>query len=215
MTKKSTIILGSVGALAFIFIAAGGAFVSAQSTDTATKFLDRVAQIAGVDAQKLKDSIKQASQEEVDQKVKEGKLSQEEAGVIKKNMDEGNFYGFGMGMRGPKELKGPMMEKGIMAPDFEDISTFLGITPTDLKDQMRNGKTLLEVAKDKGKSEADLKSFLSTKFDESLKQAVTDGKLTQAEADRISERRDEMISHVIEGKGPGGHPGDRIMKRMR
>jgi polyhydroxyalkanoate synthesis regulator phasin len=212
MTKKTTIILGSVGALAFIFIAAGGAFVSAQSTDTATKFLDRVAQIAGVDAQKLKDSIKQASQEEVDQKVKEGKLSQEEAGVIKKNMDEGNFYGFGMGVRGPK---GPMIEKGIMAPDFEDISTFLGITPTDLKDQIRNGKTLLEVAKDKGKSEADLKSFLTNKFDENLKQAVTDGKLTQAEADRISEKRDEMISHLIEGKGPGGHPGDRIIKRMR
>jgi pantothenate kinase type III len=199
MTKKTKFLIGSFGAVALTCIVAGGAIASAQSSST-TSFMDRVAQLAGVEPQKLKDSFKQATKEQVDARVQDGSITEEQAVKIKEKIESQNFENF----RGLPPLDG-RGGKGLMGlkPQMDEVATYLGTTVEDLKTQMKNGKTLLEIAKEKGKSEDDLKSFISQRFDEQLKQAVTDGKLTQSQADTIAENKDEMIQRMLDGKGPG------------
>lgn len=210
MTKTQKIVLGSIGAFGLVVITAGTALVSAQSAanTNASEFIDRVAQIAGIDSQKLKDSVKQASKERIDQDVKDGKITQSEADNLKQKIDEGKTFGLGFGRKG---MHGEMGFGGFMKPNLDDLSNYLGLTTSDLMTQMRDGKSLLDIAKDKGKSEAELKTYLSQKFDENLKQAVTDGKLTQEKSDIVAKDKDKIISGIISGKGHFGPHGERHM----
>lgn len=203
MTRTQKITLGAVSALALMLVTAGSAFVFAQSSDSSeTNFLDRVAQVAGVDATKLKDAFKQVSKETIDTKVADGKLTEEQAAKIKENIENEEFRGpgFGRGLRGEP---GRFMGAGA---EMQGISEFLGMSEDDLREAMRtDDKTLLEIAKEKGKTEDQLKSYLSTKFDERVSQALTDGKITETQANKMKENKDDMIERIMnrEGRGPG------------
>lgn len=205
MTTTQKIALGSVGALAFFAVAGAGAFVSAQATTTtASSFMDRVAQIAGIDSQKLKDSFKQASKEQVEQKLKDGEITQEQAERIKEKIDSGEGYGPGFmkkGMKGPHGF-------GMVKQDMAAVAEYLGVSEAELREMHRDGKSLLEIAKEKGKSESDIRSFVSQKFDERLTQALKDGKLTQTQADTLKEKKTEIVNKMLSEEGPifkGGH----------
>ncbi len=192
------IALGALTALAFAVMAGGSAFVYAQSTDSSGTFMDRVAQIAGVDSGKLKGAFKEASKEEVDQKVADGKLTQSQANEIKAKIENEEFRGPGfggrMGMRGGKEM---------MKDKHAQVAEFLGMSQEELRSSIREDrKTLLTIAKEKGKTEDQLKSFLSTEFDENIAQAVKDGKITQTQADNMKSQKDTMISNMINGVKP-------------
>lgn len=72
MTRKQKILAGAVNAFAFAVINAGGAMVYAQSdTISSNTFLDRVAQVAGVDFKTLKNAFKQVSKEYIAQRVED------------------------------------------------------------------------------------------------------------------------------------------------
>lgn len=196
MTKTNKIILGSTVAASFMVLVAGGAVMAAQTTDSKSGFIDRVAQIVGVEPQKLQDGVKQASKEQIDAKLKDGKITQSQADEMKKKIDAGEGFGFG----GPKGRHGGDM-RGMFKPALEELTTFLGISKEELATQMKDGKSLVEIAKAKGKSEADVKSFLSTKFDEQLAKAVKDNTLTQAKADEIAKNKEDIISKGMNAQG--------------
>jgi hypothetical protein len=200
MNKKNKIVLGSMGALAFMILVTGGALVSAQTNDNVTtnpssSFLDRVAQIAGIDPQKLKDSFKQVSKENVDQKLRDGKLTQEQAENIKRKIDAGdvtalNFDGYkhgrnGMGVR--------------MKPHLEEYAVFLGITREELVSQLKDGKSLLEIANENNKTEEDVKKYLSDKFDQNIEKAINEGKITEEQGNKMKENKEDMIDRAISG----------------
>jgi hypothetical protein len=195
MKRKTKLVLGSVGAFALALTALGGTMASANTT-TKSAFMDRVAELAGIDKQKLTDSIKTATVEQIDQKVKDGEITQELADKMKKNVEEGKLKGFG-GM-------GKMMGRG-MGPNHDDIAGFLGMEASVLRDLLHDGKTLTEVAADNGKSVDELKSFLSTRFDERISEALKDGKITQSQADKMTADKAEIIDSLLNGKGPRGH----------
>ncbi len=202
LSRTQKIVFGSASAFALMLVMAGSAFVYAQSTDSASSnFLDRVAQIAGIDSTKLKDAFKQASKENIDTKLVEGKISQEQANEMKERIDSEEFKGLGFG--GPRGRGGiGFMDRGA---ELDDVAEFLGISESDLRTALHeDNKTLLTIAKEKGKSEAQLTAFLSTKFDERLATAVKDGKITQAQADKMKENKDDRISRLMNETGPKG-----------
>lgn len=202
LSRTQKIVFGSASAFALMLVMAGSAFVYAQSTDTSsTNFLDRVAQIAGIDSTKLKDAFKQASKENIDAKLTEGKITQEQANEMKERIDSEELKGLGFG--GPQGRGGiGFMDRGA---ELDDVAEFLGMSESDLRTALHeDSKTLLTIAKEKGKSETQLTAFLSTKFDERLATAVKDGKITQAQADKMKENKNDRISRLMNETGPRG-----------
>lgn len=81
----------------------------------------------------------------------------------------------------------------------------LGLSSDELTAAVNSGKTLAQVAEEKGVSRADLVAVLETAHKDSLAQAVTDGALTQDQADtmlaQMAGRYDWMLDNLGSGYG--------------
>ena len=77
-----------------------------------------------------------------------------------------------------------------------------------MQTQLRSGKSLSDVAKDKGVSEQDLRSAVAAAAKTQLDQAVKDGKLTQAQADSMLQRIQQgpLGSSATDRVHPGSTP---------
>jgi len=89
-------------------------------------------------------------------------------------------------------------------------ASILGLSADEMKSKWAEGKTLKEIAAEKGISEADLqakmKAAREAEMKEQLQNLVSQGKLTQAQADA---RLKFMQSRELNGKGKmmGGRHG--------
>ena len=87
-----------------------------------------------------------------------------------------------------------------------ELAAALGMTVEELQTAIQNGQTIEEIAAEKG---VDLQAFALAQAKEHLAQAVTDGKLTQAEADaKLAEIQTAIENGEFPGQrgfGPGGH----------
>lgn len=88
----------------------------------------------------------------------------------------------------------------------------LDLTSDVLYAEMNSGKTIAQIAEEKGVSRTDLIAAMETAHQESLAQAVLDGYLTQEQADNIlvqmTGRYEWMIDNAGAGYGMrGGHGG--------
>jgi hypothetical protein len=75
---------------------------------------------------------------------------------------------------------------------LQTAATFLGMSVSDLQAALKSGKSLADVTKAQGKSVDDLVTALLAPAKKNLDQAVTDGKLTQAQETTI-------LSHLTTG----------------
>lgn len=87
----------------------------------------------------------------------------------------------------------------------------LGLTSDELYGEVNSGKTIAQIAEEKGVSRADLIAALETAHQNSLAQAVTDSALTQEQADSIlaqmSGRYEWMLDNMGSGWMMGGQYG--------
>lgn len=108
--------------------------------------------------------------------------------------------------------------RGFISP----VAGFLGISTTELQNDLRNGQTLAQIAQAHGKSANDLKTFLTNQLKTRLDQAVANGRITsQQETDllnRESSRLDQLINtnfqQVAANRGafaPGFHFGGMFL----
>jgi uncharacterized protein YidB (DUF937 family) len=140
--------------------------------------------------------------------VTDGSLTQAQADEVAEVLAEQRLGGHGHGHGGP----GGRL-------DLAAATEALGITADELRAAAEAGSTLSELAEEQGVDEDRLVDALVTAGEERLAQAVTDGRLTQAEADekaadleaRITERLDQPIGfgrHGHRGGPPFGGPGE-------
>lgn len=91
------------------------------------------------------------------------------------------------------------------------VAKVLGITEAELHTQVAAGKTLAQIAQDKGISKATLIADLVKAAQAQLEQAVKEGRLTQADADAkkatLSARITKRVDKVSHGPGRGRHHG--------
>lgn len=92
---------------------------------------------------------------------------------------------------------------------LEAAAEALGMTVDDLKTQLWGGKTLADLAEEKGVDLADVKTAVEAAQKEELRarieQAVTDGNITQENADWLLEGLDKGFLNSL--KAFGGHGG--------
>ena len=202
--RKWWIALAGAAILAII----GAGAVMAQTpvpgtSTTGTSFLSRVAQKLGIDTPTLENAVKSAKSDEIDARVASGDLTQAQADALKQRIAnapaDAPFFGGGFGGHGHG------MDRGGFG-DPSKLATFLGITPAQLRTELSaNGATLAGVAQAHGKSRDDLKTFLTNDAKTRIAQEVTDGRITQAQADARLAQLTANLDARIDGTMPAGH----------
>jgi polyhydroxyalkanoate synthesis regulator phasin len=163
------------------------------------KTIAEVAKDKGVDVQKVIDALV------ADAKAK---LQQAEADLPSRMSDLVNGKLPLGGMGGPEDGKG---FGGRMGPAFEagldSVASALGMTEADLRTALQSGKSIADIAKDKGVDVDTLVGKLVDAATKKIDQAVTDGKLTQDQATKLKSALKERITALVDGSRPAGGPG--------
>ncbi len=142
-------------------------------------------------------------EEQLAKAVEDGKLTQEQADKVKektaemvKNMVENTHRGMGGKMLVKFEMK-----------DNQELLSLLKLDAEELQAQLKDGKSLAEIAEAQGVAEDDVISLLTKQHEEQLAKAVEEGKLTQEQAEKVKEKTAEMVKMMVEK-----HKGDRPEK---
>ena len=207
MRAKRSIAIGGVAAS----LLGGGAALAARNGDEGAKQEDAVlsdaAKRLGVSADELESALAKAQNAQLDKAVKAGDLTQEQADAIKRWRKSsgrvlggpgGAHHGPGLGHPGPPGFGGP---GGVL----DAVADELGISVESLLTEMRDGKTLAQLAKAHDKTVEDLEGAAEKVLSKRLDAAVEQGHLTRAEADRILKRLPALIDRL--GEGPGRRHG--------
>jgi hypothetical protein len=175
----------------------------------AGKSVSDVATAKNVSLDKVISAIVDAETKNLQQAVTDGKLTQAQADTMLSNLKltlpsqlqtkvvagmKGGFEGGRGGMKGGMQLT--------------TIATALGMTETDLRTELQAGKSVADVATTKSISLDKVISAIVDAETKNLQQAVTDGKLTQAQADqRIADLKANLPAQLAQKGLPAGGPG--------
>jgi hypothetical protein len=201
----------AVAAAAVAAVAGGSAAAIAHTTgkEDEQAVLEAAAKQLNVTPEALRDALGDAIDAQIDQAVKDGRLTQEQADEIKRRRQEsGRVLGIGPG--GPGHHGGPGFGRGFGGPRLmSDVAKALGITERQLFSRLRNGRTIAEIAKAEGKSLDDVKAAVKSTVTQRLDDAVKDGDITDAQRDDMLEHLDEHLERLGEmgGRPFGPRPG--------
>ncbi|MGI6284690.1 hypothetical protein SEF58_02600 [Neomoorella humiferrea] len=200
-----------IGVTALVLVMAIGAGVAAAAANTAPGqqaaelkqfFVSRLAANLGIDTAQLEQAFKQSALETGDQAVAQGIINQERANQIKQAVENGNWNGLGLFL-GPQFGRKPAgkMPFGGQA----SIASILGMSPADLASELKSGKTLADIAQEKGMTLDQIKEKLVAQEKQALDQKVAEGKMTQDTENKILSRLQQMDLNKL-GRF-GGHAG--------
>jgi hypothetical protein len=169
----------------------------AVAADGKPSLVDDVAARLGVTPDKLRAAFKAALTARVDAAVKAGKLTPEQAARLKQRIAAGP--GLGIGARKAfaqrqKAFRGRIAKARAHAP----VATYLGMTRDQLWAELRSGKSLAQIAKEKGKTVDGLVSAMLAPAKAGLAKAVENGRLTKARADAILARLTEGTTKLVQ-----------------
>ncbi|HZP26910.1 MAG TPA: hypothetical protein VFB90_07680 [Dehalococcoidia bacterium] len=203
-------IIGAVALLALVG-ALGAVVVSAQSgvsgTSPSDTLISKVAQKLGISEDKLKSAFKDSEKEMVDDSVNNGKLTPSQGDKIKSRIDAAPGLGLGV----PHFMFGRLLEAG-RHEIFNAAAQALNMDNQTLLDQLQSGKTLAQVAQDKGISADKFKTDLLANIKSDLDAKVSSQDITQTQADRLYQDVQNNIDKIINAtpkmhRGPGGPNG--------
>lgn len=96
------------------------------------------------------------------------------------------------------------------------VTKLLGMTSEQIYTERAAGKTLVDIAKEKGVTDQQLLDAMLAGQKQVIDQAVKDGNLTQAQADWMLERMKAMAPFTLSNPfTPGGFGGGPMMRGMR
>jgi polyhydroxyalkanoate synthesis regulator phasin len=194
------LITAAVLGLAVVGVGVG---LAQQEDGTVNTFLAKVAAKLGISEEKLTTAVDEAYDETLDEAVSSGRLTQEQADRLKeRGFDFAPQFGRGPGFG----ERGPM--QGVQLMDA--AAEALGMSADDLMAELKDGKSLADVAEAKGISVEKLTSDLLGQVKAQLDGLVSDGKLTQEQADNIYVQTESNIDQIVsDTSGLGGPCGPR------
>jgi hypothetical protein len=204
----------AVAATVAMVAAAGGAAIAASTNDTESAILNDAAKRLNVTPKALEDALTAARDAQLDKAVEEGRLTQEQADRLKQERARSGSVLGGVG-GGPGWHHGPggwgHGGPGLFGRDeLAAAAKALGLSSDELIEQLRDGKSLAEVAEAENKQLADVKAAVRAALAADLDQAVQDNRLTRERADEILEVFDERFDAFAQRSGPvlrGRHHG--------
>jgi hypothetical protein len=193
----------AVGGIAAVALAAGAAGAVAATggdpREAEQAVLDDAAERLDVTPARLESALRAAQDARLDQAVREGELTQEQADAIKeRRAQDGRVLGMGHGHGHGHHGRGP--GGGAM---LEDLAAALDLSEEQLRNELRDGSSVAEIAEDQDKQLDAVKREVRAAQVERLDAEVEAGRLTDAQRDAMVERLDDHIDRL--GEGPGGH----------
>ncbi len=207
--RPSRLLVAAVTAVALV-IGVGAAVASdGDFKEKREAFVADVAQRLGVSTEALDDAIKGARVAQVEQALKDGKITQEQADAAKKAIESGEARGFGPGFghRGGGFGHGRFGGHHGGGPGLEAAATYLGLSQDELRAELQGGKSLSTIAGEKGKSVDGLKAAMVKDATAKLEEAVAAGRITEEQKAAMVERLPAMVDRVVE-RTPGSKRGE-------
>jgi hypothetical protein len=196
------------GVLLVSAIAVAGAAIGATKVfspkQESQAIIDDAAGQLGVTPQRLSNALKQALKNQVDEAVKDGRLTKNEGARMKERIDAGEVPLFGLG-------PGPEFRDHVVGPfhtKFDAAADYLGMTEAQLREALQSGKTLAQVAKEHNKSVDGLVDALLARAEQKLQAAVDAGQVTEAEKKEMLAGLRERITDLVNGRLPEPPNGD-------
>ncbi|MBE3596179.1 MAG: hypothetical protein IMW86_03945 [Hydrogenibacillus sp.] len=183
------------------------------------KSLADIAKAHGVDEATLIDRLVEAKKEALDRLVQSGKIDQARADAlleqyrnalpqrIEKAPSEAGKE-FSQGKAGHPFGPGP--GRGGFGPLAvgQDLSNMLGLQPDELQNELKNGKSLAQIAEAHGIAKADLIARLTDAVKQKLDERVQSGKMTQEQADQALAKFKQRVETMVD-RVPPLHEGKR------
>jgi hypothetical protein len=98
---------------------------------------------------------------------------------------------------------------GIVGGGLDAAATALGTDAATLRQALKDGKSIADVAAEKGVAVDTVTKAISDAATAKIDQAVTDGKLTQAQADAKKATLTEQVTAMVNGTMPLGKGGPK------
>jgi hypothetical protein len=190
----------AAGVVAGLAVAGGGAAIAATQIgspkEESQAAVNDAAQQLGVQPSALTNALKKALENRVDAAVAAGRLTKEQGDELKARIEAGDVpllgvpgYGHGDGPHGH-------------FLDLDAAATYLGLTEEALHTQLESGKTLAQIAQDRGKSVDGLVAAIYDAAKKRLDAALSAGRITKAQEDAILADLKQRITDFVNGNGP-------------
>jgi transposase-like protein len=207
MTTRRWRLVLAIGAVLVVVgggVAIGATQLSPQRESEAV--LEDAARQLGVRPEELGDALRQAFENRLDEAVQDGRLTEEQADRLKERLQMDDFPLFrapGLGPALPRFGRhGPRLFAAL-----DTAADYLELPEGELRERLREGETLAEIARDEGKSVDGLVNALVAEKTRRLDEAVDDGRLTKAQRDRIVTNLREHVTDMVNGRLPSARPG--------
>jgi hypothetical protein len=185
--------------------------------------LAEIAKQQGKTADGLVDALVAAEKKQLDAAVKDGTLTDAQRDRIESKLEErvtdvvnAELPAFGRGF-GFKFGRGAFLPS--RGTHLDAAASYLGVSESELRADLREGESLADVAKEQGKSVDGLVDALVADEKKELDDAVQDGRLTDAQRDRIESTLEQRVTDFVNGERPffgpnrirpGSFPGGRL-----
>jgi hypothetical protein len=185
------------GAALVATVGAGGAIAATQIDpgQESQAVVSDAAEELGVEPSELTAALKKALANRVDAAVGAGRLTEEQGAELKERIESGDVPLVGLGGPGFGHLRHHV-------GDLDAAASYLGMTEANLMSTLDDGKSLAQIAKDRGKSVAGLVNALVDAAKADLAAAVDAGRLTDAQRDSIVSGLKARITGLVNGERP-------------
>ncbi len=218
MSKRIKVFLIVIGAVCILSLTAGGAVLAADNFERSAaapriagghgepfgviakvlglssneiraklregKTIVEIAAEQGFSEEEFHQAIKDAAVESIRQKADDGVITQEQADSLIERIEDGRWD-----LRFSRLPQRRSIGEGVkLARPLEILSQVLGLTAEQIREQMENEKTIVEIAADQGFSEEELGQAVKDAMAERIQGLVADGSITQEQADIWLER---------------------------
>jgi uncharacterized protein YidB (DUF937 family) len=186
----------------------------AEHQQRAEDFLSKLASNLKVDESTLRSALVKTRQEMIDDAVKAGRLTQQQADEIKQRIQQGNGLGFHMhaGARdgGQGFRRGAEGFRAFHETVISTAADVLGLTTDQVESALKSGKSLATLAQEQKKDLSTLKSKLVAALNAQVDKNASNGTITSEQATAIKQRTSEHVDKLVNGFdkfGPGGRNG--------
>jgi hypothetical protein len=204
MPRRYWIVLAVV---AVAVAAAGGAFAATKLESPGASSKAVINDAAGrlhVSPGALSSALRKALDDQIDAAVAAGRLTKQQGDMLKARIDSGRaplLGGFGLPFH-PHRF-GPgfgMWMPGMLGLGLRAVTTYLGITPAQLRSALFSGKNLGQIAKAHGKTADGLVAALTALAKSRLDRAVSSGHLSTQQESAILSHLQTLFRKVVAGK---------------
>lgn len=207
---KTKIVVGTAGGfLLAVALGAVGGYAAAEALSEDDEPAAVVAR-ADVEPDDESDSLTEALEFLVDEAVEAGRLTEEEGERLKERLQSSRIPFVVPGLEklplGDRAFDLFDRDFGLFGEivDLDAAASYLGLSESELRDELRDGNSLADVAGEQNRSVDGLVQELVDEAEERIDDAVDDGRLSEERAARLKDDLEDRIRARVEDEGRWG-----------